>query len=370
MDGVISSLLSFKDEMEERGHKIYLFIPGDKNIDDFERGIFHYKAKAFKKYQNYRIAPVYSIFTPRTKRIIGRIKPDIIHSHSPAVIGIHGVVASHKYNIPLIFTYHTFLEDSVYFISSSPFVQNIAGMLLRIWLRWYLRRCNGIIAPSEAAKIEIKRLIDRDVEVIPTGINPERFAHGNGTAARQRMGLGNEKIILHVGRIVREKNLDLTVNAAPMVLDKVPDATFVIVGEGPYEKELKEKIGKAGLEKKFIFTGFVEDEKLPDYYQAADIFAFPSKYETQGIVAIEAMAAGLPVVAARIRSLPEMIEDGKCGFLFDADDEHDFAGKIIEGLMAAEEGNMSAEAKKVSASYSIRKCTDRLLSFYGRFYHY
>lgn len=364
MDGVVSSLLSFKEEIEKRGHKIYLFVPGENNIDDFDEGIFYYKASPFKKYPNYRMASIFSIFCPRTKKIIRKIRPDIIHSHSPGVIGVHGVAASYKYGIPLIFTYHTFLEDSVYFASPSPLIQDIAGRLLRAWLKWYFRRCNAIIAPSNAAKIEIGRLAEKIIEVVPTGINVDRFSYGKGMVARKEMGLGNEKVVLHVGRIVKEKNLDLLVDAAPLLLNDVPDAIFIIVGEGPYAESLKHKVKEMKLNKKFIFTGFIEDEKLPDYYKCADIFAFPSKYETQGIVAIEAMAAGLPVVAARIRSLPEIIEDGKCGFLFNPDDAHDFAEKMTMSLRAKE---MPEKAKKFAMEYSIEKCTDKLLSLYERF---
>jgi len=127
---------------------------------------------------------------------------------------------------------------------------------------------------------------------------------------------------------------------------------------------LKQRVRKADLEDNFIFTGFLEDEKLPDYYHAASIFAFPSKYETQGIVAIEAMATGLPVVAANVRSLPEIVEDGVCGFLFDADDAHDFAEKMV---MALQSDGMGEEAKKKAANYSTKKCTDMLLSFYEGF---
>jgi len=363
-DGVVTSLLSFKDEIEKRGNEIYLFVPGKSDKDDFDNRIFYYRAKPFRKYPNYRVARIRSLFGSRTKKLIGKMDIDIIHSHSPVLMGVHGVIASHYHSIPLVFTYHTFLGDSVYLLSSLPSIQHAARKLLRTWLKWYFRRCSGIIAPSRAARGEIKELTDGEIEIIPTGIDMERFAHGNGKKARDEIGVENGKIILHVGRIVKEKNLDLMVEAAPLLLEKIPDAIFVIVGEGPHADELKQKVRDASLENNFIFTGFVEDEKLPDYYHAADIFAFPSKYETQGIVAVEAMAAGLPVVAANVRSLPEIVENGKTGFLFDADDAHDFAEKMI---VALDSGGMGEEARKAAGRYSIQKCTDMLLSFYEGF---
>jgi len=212
-DGVVSSLLSFKGEIEKRGNEVYLFVPGERDENDFENRIFYYKAKPFKRYPNYRIVRISSIFGSRTKKLVENLDIDIIHSHSPVLMGIHGVVAAHHHSIPLVFTYHTFLGDSVYLISSSPFIQKGARRLLRAWLGWYFRRCNGIIAPSKAARDEIKELIDKEIEVIPTGIDMDRFAHGDGKKARDEMCLGNEKIILHVGRVVKEKNLDLMVEA-------------------------------------------------------------------------------------------------------------------------------------------------------------
>ena len=352
--------------MEKRGHEVYIFAPGKENRDDEKNKIFYYKSKPLKKYPNYRVISVRSIFFPRTSNIIKKIQPDLIHSHSPAFMGVHGVIASYRHAIPLIFTYHTFLGDSVYLISSLPSIQNAARKSFDLWLKWYFRRCDGIIAPSEAAKNELEVLTDKNIEVIPTGIDIKRFSNGDGGRARKEMGLENEKVILHVGRVVKEKNLDLMVDAAPLVIEKIPDAMFVIAGEGPYKKELENKVKNAGLEGNFIFTGFVDDAKLPDYYHAADVFAFPSKYETQGIVAVEAMAAGLPVVAARVRALPELVGDGKCGFLFEADDARDFAEKIVAAL-DGRNGSMASEARKVANSYSVEKCTDRLLSFYGRF---
>ena len=273
-------------------------------------------------------------------------------------------MAAHHLKLPFLFTYHTFLQDSVYFVTTSPIGQSIVRRLLLLYLRWFFRQCHGIIVPSQAAKAELAPIIRSPVHVIPTGIDIRRFAGGYDFKAREQLGVGNAPLIIHVGRIVKEKNLDDLIAAAPYVLDKIPAAVFVIIGTGPYGDRLHRAVKKNGLDQHILFTGFVADENLPDYYAAADVFAFPSTYETQGIVALEAMAAGTPVVAARSRSLPELVEDGSSGYLFSPHDPADLADKLVKALKA--EDTVSATTKTAD-QYSQQRCTERLLKVYAEF---
>lgn len=352
-DGVVNSLLSFKEVIESKGNKIYIFAPGNKN--EWHDNIIYYKSKPFPKYPDYRIASISSIFSKRILKIIKNIKPDVIHSHSPGVIGTNAVISSHFAKIPLIFTYHTFLQDSVYFFSEG--MQKFARTLLEIWLRWYFRRCNAIIAPSKYVANELRRYNKR-IETIPTGIDIKKFENGNGKRIKERFG--DKKLILHVGRIVKEKNIDLLIKAAPHVINKL-DAIFLIIGEGPAKKELEKMVKKMELEKEFLFTGFIPDEELPDYYKAADVFVIPSTYETQGIVILEAMAAGVPVVAANARAIPDFVFDGSNGFLFPPGNEKEFAEKI---LVAIDSKNVAKKARKFVERYDIKKMGEKLIEFY------
>ena len=361
-DGVVTSLQSFKEELEKRGHQVYLFAPGTENRDDTEENIFYYKGRVFHGYPSYRVPSLFSLLTKRTERRIANIQPDVIHSHGPAIMGIHAVKAARSSKAPLLFTYHTMLEDSLHFVTTSPAMQAIVGRLLPIWLKWYFHRCQGVIAPSHAAAEEISHYSKEPIEVIPTGIDLDRFHQADGEMIRARHELDGP-VILHVGRIVQEKNLDLLVTAAQRILKEKPDAMFLIVGEGPYTDAVQQHVEKQGLTEHFLFTGFVPDEELPDYYAAADVFAFPSTYETQGIVAIEAMAAGMPVVAAAARALPELITDGKTGFLFQPGSADALADAILDALDA----DVTAAARETAATFSTERCTDRLILYYKRF---
>jgi len=351
-DGVVTSLLLFKREIEKMGHEIYIFAPGKENYE--EDSVFYYKSKPFKKYANYRFVSLPSFFSKRTEKIIKRIKPSIIHSHSPGFMGIHALIVSYRMQIPLFFTYHTFIDDSIYLVIKDENFQNFARKLLYQWLKYYMKRCSCIIAPSNyTARYINEKIIERSIEIIPTGIDIKRFSGKNKKD-------NEKKIILHVGRIVREKNIDLIIEASPYILKKL-DTTFLIVGEGPARKEYEEKVIKKGLEKNFIFTGFVDDEKLLNYYHSADVFVFPSIYETQGIVALEAMASGLPVVAARAKALPDFIRDGENGYLFDPYDAKEFAEKVIKAIDNKKVVEKGLEFVK---NFSIEKMAGKLVGLY------
>ena len=359
-DGVVTSLLSFKKVMEERGHNVYVFSPGLKNGE--ENGIFYYRAFKFPPYPQYRFPSPFSVFSRRSPSIIRKIGANIIHSHSPGVMGLHARVSSSKTKIPMVFTFHTFIDDSVYLLFKNERMQNISRNFIYKWLRWYTRQCKCIIVPSNYVKKRLEKIVGgKEFEIIPTGIDIEKFRKGDEKRARERYE--NKKIILHVGRVVKEKNIELLIKAAPHILKEV-DAVFMIVGEGPHRKNLEEMVGKMGISPHFVFTGFVEDDILLDYYRAADVFAFPSLYETQGLVALEAMAAGVPVVASRAKAIPDFIKDGENGYLVNPYDASEFAQKILEAM---DDKEVIKRAKKFVEEYAIERMAERLMKTYEKY---
>lgn len=346
--------------MERRGHNIYIFAPGES--DGREGNVFYYKSRTFPPYPQYKFPTPLSLFSRRTVRAIKKMNVDIIHSHSPGITGLHGRIAANKAGIPLFFTFHTFIDDSVYLLFRSKSLQNATKQFIYRWLRIYTHPCRCIIVPSPYVKRRLAEIIpNARFEIIPTGIDLKRFEGGDGRKIKEKFP--DKKIILHVGRVVREKNIELIIKAAPHILKKI-DAVFVIVGEGPHKNALEKMVKEKHLSPHFIFTGFVDDRELMDYYKAADVFAFPSKYETQGLVALEAMAAGVPVVAAREKALPDFIRDGENGYLADADDEVEFAEKIMR---ATEERDVMARARKFVMDYSIERMAEKLEEVYEKY---
>jgi 1,2-diacylglycerol 3-alpha-glucosyltransferase len=355
-DGVVASLALFKEELEKKGHTIHIFAPGDRN--DSHGTVHYYRAKTYSPYPQYRFPSFASIFAKRTRTLTEQIQPTIVHSHSPGIMGIHALRAASFCKRPLAFTYHTFVDESIYLLFENPQLQRLLVRGFRRWLSWYCARCACIIAPSEYVRQHVASLCTGSIAVIPTGIRVQRFGGGNASTVRNRFP--GKKLVLTVGRLVREKNIDVLIEAAPAVL-REEQVVFIVVGEGPARVDLERKARDAGLAGVFVFTGFVSDRELMDHYAAADVFAFPSTYETQGIVALEAMAAGLPVVAARAKALPEFIVDGENGFLIDPANPKDVAAKIMAAL------RMNRDCARIvtfAERYDIEKMAERLLEVY------
>jgi 1,2-diacylglycerol 3-alpha-glucosyltransferase len=365
-DGVVNSILSSKEELVKSGNEVYIFAPAEEEKDDFEQGIFYYKAKPVKGYTSYKLALKPTPFYQRTAQLMKELDIELIHSHSPGPLGVRGVAASYRLDLPLVFTYHTYVPDVVRYLPLEEPSQLIIQPIMDHWIRWYLRRCDAIIIPTKSRANELKeqaKLGDiKQMFIVPTGINPSKFSKGDGERIRNALGVEDKRIILYVGRIVKEKNLNLLISAAPLVLKSIPDALFLLVGEGPVRNELQEKVKEKGLTNNFIFTGFVPEEELVDYYHSADAFVFPSTFETQGIVLLEAIASGLPVAAANTSPFPEIIKEGWNGFLFDPFDPKDCARSIGKALKNRE--LITKNAKETLKEFTTEKCTKKLLEVY------
>jgi len=173
------------------------------------------------------------------------------------------------------------------------------------------------------------------------------------------------KIILNVGRLVLEKNLDVLIQSSLIVLEEFSDARFVIVGEGPAIGYYKKLVGKMGVGKWFHFVNeAVAPDKMPLVYAAADVFAIPSKFETQGIVVQEAMASGKPVVGADYLALKEIIREDYNGYKFNPDDPEECAEKIIKALKKG--SSMKENARKSAEEFSIENCAMRMVKLYEK----
>jgi 1,2-diacylglycerol 3-alpha-glucosyltransferase len=164
--------------------------------------------------------------------------------------------------------------------------------------------------------------------------------------------------------VAPEKNLTTLIHAFPRILQTNPDTKLMIVGTGPYMEKYYDLVARLGLSGDVIFTGFVPDADLPRYYAAADAFAIASKFETQGLVVLEALASGRPVAGANYRAIPEFVRDGVNGALFDPSDVRSCAAAIVRCLR--DRDRMSEVARESALPFSIERCTRRLEQVYER----
>jgi 1,2-diacylglycerol 3-alpha-glucosyltransferase len=202
----------------------------------------------------------------------------------------------------------------------------------------------------------------RRIEVIPTGIDVDNFVPGNdGKEIRKKLGLGDEKIILTLGRIAWEKNLDLILKGFARLRHEVPNAKLVVAGEGPAKEHYQKMSKELGLDNDVLFTGFISDADLPQLYAACDAFTIASKFETQGLVILEAMASGKAVSGIDFRAVGEIIHDGWNGFKFSESPEK-WTEATISALNASE--SLKRNARSTAENYSIHAGAERLAQLY------
>jgi 1,2-diacylglycerol 3-alpha-glucosyltransferase len=261
-------------------------------------------------------------------------------------MGFFGGRVAKIQNIPRVSTFHTLLSDYSQYVSKlgKPVLNLVSWRLCKA----FYNKHEKVIAPSMALKNLLKRRgIKKPIEVIPTGIDVGHLRPINKTLARKKLGLGDDRIFLCLGRVSHEKNLDLVIRAMTDI-----DAKLLVVGQGPAMKKLRKLVEKKKLRKKVLFKGFVQEKLKPLYCSAADALVIASKSETQGVVVAETMACGTP----------EIVEDRENGRLFKPGDLKQLA-KIMQTFEPT--GRMRKNARRTAEEYSIGKCTTKLEEFYN-----
>src|SRR2546426_189253 len=300
------------------------------------------------------------MFPGRETDLIKEMGIDVIHIHGVGFVGIKGIWASWHAKVPRVSTFHTMIHETLAFYSPFGLNLHLLERGLRFYLRIFLRKTHGVVVPSRAILDEILALSPsaKIADVIPTGVDTDRFRPDiSGQGVRTKWGLNGNDVILHVGRVAPEKNLTTLIHAFPKVLESNPDTKLMIVGTGPYMEKYYDLVRHLGLAGDVIFTGFVPDADLPKYYAAADAFAIASKFETQGLVVLEALASGRPVAGANYRAIPEFVHEGVNGALFEPNDVKGCAAAILRCLR--EPDGMREAARETALRYSVERGTER-----------
>ena len=365
VDGVVTSILNFKKELERRGHQVYIFTSGDPNskfITKEKDNVYIVRGIKFKNYPQYTLAA----FPFLTHFDVSRLGIDIIHAQTPFVMGFSSMIIARTNRIPLVGTFHTFFtERSVIkeYASKNRYMQRVFTKYAWPYAKFFYNRCNGVIAPSESVKRVLQKHDIKNVTVVPNSVDLKRFnPEVDGSALRKKLlGQKYKKLVLYTGRMSKEKKIDTLIKAAKRVKNK--DIRFVMVGTGPFENHYKNMVERMGLSDRFLFEGYAIDKMLPKYYAAADLFCMPSTFETQGIVSLEALASGKPVVAADYLALSDLIVNGRNGEKFRPGDSIDCARKIEKAINNTDAYKIT---DRVAKEYSISSTTDRLLDFYRK----
>jgi 1,2-diacylglycerol 3-alpha-glucosyltransferase len=365
IDGVVISILNFKKELEKRGNEVYIYASGNEKTRQMTKGDKHItviRSIRFNKYPQYNLA----LFPLSSRFKLDHVKVDINHAQTPFMMGIHALMLSKFERTPIVGSFHTmFTDKSVikdYAINSDLVAEKIIKYSWK-YARLYYNRCDAVAAPSNTIKTMLERRRIENVDLIPNGVDIKKFnPKVNGEIIRRRLtDSDREKLVMYVGRISREKKLETLIKAAKLL--KNEKVRVAIVGTGPATSYYQHMVERMHLKDKVRFAGFVSNEDLPSYYAACDVFCIPSTFETQGVVSLEAMASGKPVVGADYLALKELIVNGKNGEKFRPNDGKACADKLEKVI-----NNMSTYKEMVNTAkrYSIERTTDDLLALYRR----
>ncbi len=362
VDGVVTSILNFSAELERRGHKIYIFTSGNNitKAKSNNKKVIVARGIKFKNYPQYNLA-VFPFFASLK---LYKINPDIIHIQTPFIMGLSGLISAKLSKIPVVSSFHTmFMDKSIIkeYASKNKYLQNLFTKYSWHYTKFFYNSANNTIIPSYSIKQVLeKHGIKSKIYIVPNGFNPKYFNQKiNGLSTRQNLIENkHDKIILYVGRISKEKKLEILIKAAKVLNNNIK---FVIVGDGPALAYYKNIVEKNSLQNRFKFIGFVPHKELGKYYAASDLFCIPSTFETQGLVALEAMACGKPVIGANHLALKDIIKNNKNGELFKPNDYKSCAKKIKKVLNNIKSYKYTIETAN---KYSVEKMTDKLIDVY------
>lgn len=307
------------------------------------------------------------------KKEMDKFKPDTIHINSEWVVGYFGTIYALHRHIPYVFTFHTLWED--YISNYVSFLPEISTRKIgREVVKFYLKRAAVIITPTERIANVVKDYgIEKPIELLPTGIPQDIFKYSitRDLQIRARLfprnsNLMGKKILLYVGRIVKEKNLAFLLDVLQKVLINEPQTALMFVGDGPYLEELKELAKEKGLNENVAFTGYAARSDLVYLYKYSTIFVFPSLTDTQGLVTIEAMMNALPVVAIGAMGTIDVMQGDNGGFMV-KNDVKEFSDKVLLLLKNPDlRRKKGAEGIEWSKKWTIGNLTNTLVECYQK----
>lgn len=367
INGVVSSIISLKEAYQRKGHFTYIFAPKVEGYIEQEEYVFRYSSVNLTSRVKYPIAIPLSL---RATRVINQFNPDIIHLHHPFVLSMPAIMYAAKLKIPKVLTIHTQYERYAYYMSPIP--QAITNEAIRRIIFNLADKVDVITTPSQSMKNLISRYrIKKDVVVIPNAINLSTFHEKDEDKCKilkEHLSLKKEDVvIIYVGRISFEKNIDKMLKALSIVKQRgINHVKLVLVGDGTAMAHLNTLVKSLGIPELVKFVGAVPNEMVKSYYHISDIFAFTSTSETFGMVIIEALASGLPVLAVKAPGAVDIITDGVDGMLVE-DDESEFAARL-ELLVKNREfrKRLSKGAFCTAQHYSTDHISGQMLNLYQR----
>lgn len=369
INGVITSMKNFKDELKRAGHKVYIFVPdtaffGSANRQPESPDTFLFRSFGYPMYKSIRVAMP---FKRGIMKKIRELKLDLVHSHTPFSMGYLADKVARSEGIPHIHTYHTLYPEYARHYFPGP--KGLAEFAAKKVTTHFCNQTTQVIAPSKGVKEKLVSYgIKMPIRVLSTGIERTVFdTKDPDQSVRKRYGIPlNAPLVVTVARMGYEKSIDFLLRAFKEVLKGNPDAYYLLVGDGPAKASHEAQARALGVHHRTIFTGFIHDRaEVARAYACSDVFVFSSKTETQCLTLLEAAAVGLPLVSRYDKPLETALSAGENGFF--EEDESPFAAKVCLLLKdRALAKKMSLASKRVASQQSAGARASELLNVYER----
>ena len=360
VSGVATSIKTLREQLESLGHNVYIFTTTDPKVDKnvFERNVFRFTSVPFASFTDRRIA-VRGLF--QAYEIAKELNLDIIHTQTEFSLGIIGKFVAKNLKIPCVHTYHTMYEDYLHYVMKGKVLKPAH---VRQLSRGYCEHMAGIVAPSVRVLDSLTSYgIKEPISVIPTGVDVKKYQRGDNNLLREKYHISPATpLMLTVSRVAFEKDIDRLINAFPAISRRVPDVMLMICGDGPAKTQLMQQVKDMKLTDKIIFIGEIAHDDVPAYYQIADLFVSTSISESQGLTFIEALAAGLKVVAASGPYTDELLDHKSVGTTFQTPVQ--FVQQVVEYLKHPEKYIDRAQRNKKITEISAENFGEQIISFY------
>lgn len=362
--GVERSIATFVEDLEGMGHETLVVTLAVAGAEESEPGIL--RLPAVKEVSGTE----FSMKLPLPAVIgdeLDAFAPDVIHSHHPFMLGDTALRAGRQRLLPVVFTHHTLYEQYTYqFAPDSEVLSRFAETLSTE----YANLCDQVIAPTESIRgLICSRGVEAPVEVVPSGVDVTAVANGDGDGFRRQHGIPADAFVVgYLGRVVEVKNMDYTVQAVADFLRRTPEAWFLMVGDGESLGSCRARLQEAGVDDRVVAPGSLTGTDVADAYGAMDLFAFASLSDTQGIVLVESLSAGSPIVALDATGARDIIQDDRNGRLLPTKSPPDaFADELcrIEGDRALL-AQWRKAARERAEEFERQHCATRLVELYQR----
>ncbi|AFZ12070.1 glycosyl transferase group 1 [Crinalium epipsammum PCC 9333] len=352
VDGIVTRLRHTVEHLQRNGDQVLIFSP--------DGGLTEYKGAKIYGVSGFPL-PLYpelklALPRPSIGTALEQFKPDIIHVVNPAILGLAGLFYGKAMQVPLIASYHTHLPQYLQHYGLAVLEGLLWELLKSAHNQAELNLCTSTAMVQELTAHGIER-----VDLWQKGVDTEMFQpHLACKEMRSRLSQGHPEspLLLYVGRLGAEKEID----RIKPILEAIPNARLALVGNGPHREALEQHFAGTPT----YFVGYLEGLELASAFASADAFIFPSRTETLGLVLLEAMAAGCPVVAARSGGIPDIVQDGVNGYLFDPTDEQG-AIAATQRLLAnqTERENIRQNARKEAERWGWAAATRQLKNYYN-----